>query len=82
LKINVTPGVAALPEDFTFAFWFMYVEPDLTVDRYRAFNYEVVNAFGRVKVGMTRPGNVVQHRVGVEVVQNTQGVAENFLNTA
>jgi len=49
----------------------MYVEPDLTVDRYRAFNYEVVNAFGRVKVKITRPGNGLQHRVGVEVVQNT-----------
>jgi hypothetical protein len=59
----------------------MYVEPDLTVDRYRAFNYEVVNAFARVKVKITRPGNGAQHRVGVEVVQNSQGIAENFLNT-
>jgi hypothetical protein len=60
----------------------MYVEPDLTVDRYRAFNYEVLNAFGRVKVQIARPGNGLQHRVGVEVVQNTQGIAENFLNNA
>jgi hypothetical protein len=59
----------------------MYLEPDLAVDRHRTFNYEVINAFGRVKVIITRPAIGAQHRVGVEVVENSQGLAENFLNT-
>ncbi len=59
----------------------MYLEPDFTVDRYRAFNYEVINAFGRVKVKITRPASGVQHLVGVEVVENSLGHVENFLDT-
>jgi hypothetical protein len=59
----------------------MYLEPDLTVDRSRTFNYEVINAFGRVKVKITRPVNGAQHRVGVEVIENSQGLIENFLDT-
>jgi hypothetical protein len=46
----------------------MYLEPDHTVDRSRTFNYEVINAFERVKVKITRPVNGAQHRVGVEVI--------------
>jgi hypothetical protein len=73
--INVTSSIIKMPQDYTFSFWFLYLEGDLTVDPLRSYNYDILKAFGRISVQIKRPAKNQKHLIYL------QEMSQSFANT-
>ncbi len=68
-----------LPVDFTFSFWTIFIE-DFS-DKYKTYNYDLINAFGRIFVQAKRiGGSGTSHQIIMNIVENSVGLPKTFTN--